>query len=529
MNRWLTLALVIWAGAALALRWPHLAERPMHNDEAVNAVKAGALWDAGQYQYDPNEYHGPSLHYSSVWWQKLTHRGDSTTISASQWRFAVLLFGLALVLLTALLRDGLGQAGTFWAGLFLAVSPAFVFYSQYYIHEMLLVFGAGLSLGAGWRYWRTRRWWWALWAGMGLGLTHATKETFVIQVAAAVVALVANQVWSRYFDASEHPEQARKFWWPHLFLGCAAWLLVAGLFFTSFGSNPRGLVDSVLTYQPWLGRAGGDSPHIHPWSFYLERLLWFHAGKGPVWTELSILVLALVGVWSGFARQTPTGASAGFLRFLTIYSFLTLAVYSGISYKTPWCLLGFWHGFALLAGAGAALLVERGFLFFRVRALLPGGGSMAMRIVLVSVVAHLAWQGWMLSSVYAADRRNPHVYAQTSRDLTRLVDLITKLAQCHPEGRGMLVKVVSPEGDYWPLPWELRGLKRVGWYDALPGDPYAPVMVVHGKLHARLDERKTHLMTGYFELRPGVLLETYVELGLWKSFLERFPPRSDPE
>jgi predicted membrane-bound mannosyltransferase len=34
----------------------------------------------------------------------------------------------------------LGRAETLWAALYLAISPAMVFYSRYYIHEMLLVF-----------------------------------------------------------------------------------------------------------------------------------------------------------------------------------------------------------------------------------------------------------------------------------------------------------------------------------------------------------------------------------------------------
>ena len=49
------------AGFALALRSPSLDQRPMHNDEAVNAIKFGQLWTQGSYQSDPNEYHGPSL------------------------------------------------------------------------------------------------------------------------------------------------------------------------------------------------------------------------------------------------------------------------------------------------------------------------------------------------------------------------------------------------------------------------------------------------------------------------------------
>ena len=53
--------LILLAGLALALWSFSLDQRPMHNDEAVNGIKFGQLWDHGGYKYDPNEYHGPSL------------------------------------------------------------------------------------------------------------------------------------------------------------------------------------------------------------------------------------------------------------------------------------------------------------------------------------------------------------------------------------------------------------------------------------------------------------------------------------
>ena len=45
MTRSLTLVVILLAGAALLLRWPGLNRRPMHNDEGVNAVKFGELWE----------------------------------------------------------------------------------------------------------------------------------------------------------------------------------------------------------------------------------------------------------------------------------------------------------------------------------------------------------------------------------------------------------------------------------------------------------------------------------------------------
>ena len=267
-----------------------------------------------------------------------------------------MLFGVGLILLLPLVADGLGRQRHALGRLFTAVSPAMVFYSRYYIHEMLLVFFTFLALAAGWRYWRSRKIGWALLAGAGVGLMHATKETFVITLAAAALALA---VEPRFGTAGLTPPPLRTgrpaSSSSHLAAGFAVWLVVALLLFSSFFTNAAGPLDSVRTYLPWLHRAGGDSPHIHPWNFYLHRLLFFHVAKGPVWSEALILVLAVVGAWAAFARKGLADASASFVRFLAFYTFALTAAYSLISYKTPWCLLSFWHGMILLAGVGAAV------------------------------------------------------------------------------------------------------------------------------------------------------------------------------
>lgn len=66
MNRWLVIGLALAFAFGLALRAPHLGERPMHTDESVHAYKFLNLWQRGEYRYDPNEYHGPSLYYASL-------------------------------------------------------------------------------------------------------------------------------------------------------------------------------------------------------------------------------------------------------------------------------------------------------------------------------------------------------------------------------------------------------------------------------------------------------------------------------
>jgi 4-amino-4-deoxy-L-arabinose transferase-like glycosyltransferase len=73
-----------------------------------------------------------------------------------------------------------------------------VFYSRYFIHEMLLVFFTLLTLAAGWRYAKTRKVFWAVLTGAGIGLMFATKETFVLTVAALSFALIATRLWNRW-------------------------------------------------------------------------------------------------------------------------------------------------------------------------------------------------------------------------------------------------------------------------------------------------------------------------------------------
>jgi uncharacterized protein (TIGR03663 family) len=519
MNRWVGLGLLLITVGALALRCPQLALRPMHNDEAVNADKIKGLWDNGRYTYDPNEHHGPTLYYATIPFVWLSGARDYDHLSEGTLRAVCVFFGLALIGLLWLLADGLGRAGVFTAGTLTALSPAMVFYSRYFIHEMLLVCFSLLILAAGWRYTRTRKLSWAAVAGVGFGLIYATKETFVLTVGAVVGALLLTIAWSRWRDQQPLPWRSYLNT-RHILVGFGMAAAVSLLFFTSFFTNPSGPIDSLRTYVPWLKRAGGESPHIHPWYFYLQRLAFFQERNGPVWSEGLVLGLAVVGGVAALSRLGLGAIDRSLARFVTFYTILLTAAYSVISYKTPWCLLGFLDGMILLAGVGAVALVH----WWR-QPLAKG----AVTVVLLAAAVHLGWQAWRASYVFAADRRNPYVYAQTVPDLLRLVRQVQALAKVHPDGDQMVVKVMAPDNDYWPLPWYLRQFKRVGWWGRLAADPYAPVMIVGAELRAALDDKsdKAWVMVGYFELRPKTFLELYVKFDLWEKYVNQLPRGSD--
>jgi uncharacterized protein (TIGR03663 family) len=525
VNRWLAAGVALLTGLALGLRAPRLALRPLHNDEAVNAMKFGLLWINNNYHYDPNEFHGPALPYFTLPAAWLQGSPDFNQLTESTFRSVTVAFGAGLVVLLLLLTPELGRAETLWAAGLTAISPALVFYSRYYIHEMLLVFFSALSFFCAWRYVQNARPGWALAAGLGLGWMAATKETFVFALAALVLSGAAASLWGRWRDGGVpgfRPQWRR--WHAVLALLMAAG--IALLFFSSFLHNAQGPLAALQTYLPWLRRAGGATEHAHAWTFYFERLLFFHARGGPLWSEAFIVVLAAVGFCAALSGGAASPATRLLLRLIAFYTLWLTLIYTVLAYKTPWCLLGFYHGMILLAGVGAAFL-WRGCRTRRLRA--------AASIALAAGAAQLAWQAW--AGNFAADRNGvpycdspkyPYVYSQTVPDALRLVQTVEAVARVSPQGDNTEVEVMAPES-YWPLPWYLRRFKNAGYWERIPNQPLAPIMIVSTALRAAFDERpeKTHLMAGYFELRPGVFFELYVNANLWRSYVKTLPPETD--
>jgi hypothetical protein len=631
MTRGFWLALVAISILALALRVPLLEQRPMHGDEAVHADKLRAFWERGTYRYDPREFHGPTLYYATlpiVWLSSARHYAD---LKETTLRLVPVIFGVGLVLLSGLLRDALGHEETLYAALLTAISPAMVFYSRYYIHEMLLVFFTLLLVASTWRYASSPRLGWALLAGASLGLMYATKETFIIALVAMAASAATTALCGQAMGLPRLPVRVRPRW-THCAAALAAALIVSVTLFSSFFTNPRGPVDSLRAYLPWLHRAGfpmsplfrpndfpdpralinrlengseslsrflwsqcdaeskrlltdpssttgqlqsilaealnkvieGDSiyetqrfahvalaertralaaqkplainairlnrllleeaypsaiasnapsPHIHPWHFYVERLFFFHRGFGPVWSEALILLLALVGLATAFRTTSSWGLRVAWLRFLGFYVVVLTAEYALISYKTPWCALGFLHGMILLGGVGAAgalRLVRRPWL----KAVMGAG--------LMLATVQLGLQSKRTSFVFYEDRRNPYVYAHAVSDVRELADRVMAITRIQPQGKPVSTAVAAPANDYWPLPWYLRSIP-VGWYSDLSDLPDADLVVASLRFKAALSVKlgRTHEMIGLFGLRPGTFLQLFVRRELWRDHIER--------
>ena len=451
---------------ALAFRFVRLDVRPMHPDEANQAAKFGDLLERGEYRFDPQDHHGPTLYYLTLPATRIAGTRTLAGLDETTLRAVPALFGAALLALFLLLGGGLSRQGALAAASLAAVSPALTYYARFYIQETLLVFFLAALIGAGWRYARTRSAGWALAAGTSAGLMAATKETSAILFAGlfAAFGLVAavERVRSRHGRVTA--EGAAWVWrdvrvtWPkafHVVLFLSAAAAVTVLFYTSFFRHPEGIVDAVRALGMSFTRAVGPEVHAHPWDYYLRTLAWSRAAGGPVWSEGFLLFLAAIGGLAAFGSDAGEGGSPRFARFLLFFTLVTVAAYSLIPYKTPWNLLPFYLGLVLLAGNGVALLLRL------------GRGRAVRTIVLVLLVPGFifqAFQAYRAGVVHHSDAGNPYAYAVTSPDLLRLVEAVDKVAAAAPEGKGLLIKVVAPPDETWPLPWYFRGYGRVGYW-----------------------------------------------------------------
>ena len=153
--------------------------------------------------------------------------------------------------------------------------------------------------------------------------------------------------------------------------------------------------------------------------------------------------------------------------------------------------------------------------------------------LLVFAAAHLGWQAFNASFRFAADPRNPYVYAHTGPDVFEIVGRLKDLARAHPAGSPLKIQIMSRE-NLWPLPFYLRGQPGIEWWNGVPEKtPSAPVVLVTPEMEEALRRKlydlpppgERELYVSLFDrpvwLRPGVELRGYATSRLWEDYLHR--------
>lgn len=513
---WFTISAILICLLGLWLRFPALDQKPLHHDEANQAVKFGHLLEHGNYRYDPVDHHGPTLYYLTlpVAWLK----GEKSLEEIDEWtiRLVPLIFGAGLLFLPSLARGALGKVGALVTALLLATSPIFVYYSRYYVQEMLFVFFTLVALVSLWRYQTSRQVFWAVWFGLACGFMHATKETCVLTFAAMVVGsgvlMIGPFLKTRRLGLRQLAEPAALAW------ALRAWVVVAVVFFSSFFTNWEGVWNVLGAYFHGVDRAAGQG-HEKAFGYYWG-ILFNYSDEGYTSSELPLLLLGLVGIVFAFVEKADNPRSRA-ARFLAVYALVLWFIYGIIPYKTPWLALNFLLGFALLGGHGIDRLLQ----------------VMRFNDARLAVCLLLAWglftahgRARLATGIYAADMRNPYAYVHTTEDFLKMLGEVRSLSSHHKLGTGSRIKIfTTSEAEHWPFPWYLRDYERVKYYVGVPADGYldGEFIVVHPDLK---DELLGRLKKSYYDpftdysLREGIILNLLCDQGIRDAFVEAETP-----
>ena len=482
---------------AFLLRVLYLSEKPLHADEGVNGFFMTNLFRTGYYHYDPNNYHGPSLYYLAL----VTTTINSLFfgrfgLSTFAIRIVPAIFGVALLWLVWLLRPRLGKAGALVAAALLAVAPGLVFFSRYFIHEVLFVFFTLALVVAVLRYAETARTRYLMLAALSAALLFATKETCIITFAVLLLAWLCARLYlrlrNRPFAGSPVKALSGKEQLRRLALAFLLFAAVSVVLFSSFFSNfPQGVYDSLKTFKVWAHTS--TSAYQQPWFTYFDWLLK---------EEFPILVLGGLGTLSALFQARN--------RFAVMTAFWSLGIftaYSLIPYKTPWLALNLILPLALMAG----YVFEQ--MWSWAVALRSQLFKAAAMVVLVAALSFSLYQAIDLSFFRYDDEKIPYIYAHTRRDFLFLVNELDSIAAHNNLGASMGIAVLSPE--YWPLPWYLRHNTNAAYWGHVT-QTSQPIVIA---LDTQAPEVQQTLGTLYrplstYDLRPGVRLTIYLRRDL---------------
>ncbi len=515
---------------AFLIRIQNLGLRPMHNDEANQAYKFTLLHKTGDYKYDPFEHHGPSLYYLSLPIAWLTVGGDANATTEGALRLLSVIFCVGLIILLYFMIYDIGWFSVINIGILTAVSPLMVYFSRFYIQEMLFVFFTFGSIIFIYHYLQTKKTKWIIFAGAMLGMIHATKETCIITYFSMVMSLIVlygiNYLRNEKFDFKLLNKR-------DILYGVLTAMFVSIIFFSSFFTNFHGIVDSIFCYKYYFTRgAGQGTNHVQPWYFYLHLLGFFRYGregiplwkdlylflKGVplVWSEIFIFLLSIFGMVKIFSKKNLSDKKLNILRFFAIYAIIMLTVYSLIPYKTPWCMLSFWHGFIILAGYGASSLIcSVKNIYLKVLFIL----------FLLFGTQNLLTQSYWGNTRYYADYRHPYVYAHTTTHYLKMIKRINSIAEVHEDKKGLYIQAIAKSAHYhWPLCWYLKSFSKVAYYNSTEqkyfinnGPVYVTPVEDTGALKEKLEGK---YITERYGLRPGVLIALHIRQDLWDKFLK---------
>jgi uncharacterized protein (TIGR03663 family) len=469
--------LIVALGAFLRLLL--LGIKPPHFDEGINGWFVDQMTKTGFYKYDPTNYHGP-LHFYVLFLSQ-------TLLGRNLWalRLPVVLVSIFCVYLATRFEPILGRNVSRLAALAMAVSPGFVFYGRYSIHEVWLVLFSMLFILGLLGLWKigSPKYLWC--TGMGLAGMILTKETYIIHVGCAVIA--GGMTWGLHlFRPTKDARPARQTWgYQDLALVCGTAIVLIVFFYSGTFLHWSGVKGLYQTFHTWFQTGQNGNGHEKPFYYWLMLI-----GRYEWPVALGLCACALAPFFKSLS-----------IRFIAIYAVGTLLAYSIVHYKTPWCIVSIVWPFLFMFGVAVADIALNRRLLAWITA-----------IALLSVsLGSAIWLNYFRCSTYTQDdwdktkstveniahffTTEPYVYVQTYNDIWKLTRPLEKLTKHNPTYYQLVGHFIRTST--YPFPWLLGDFPRVGYYehDNLPDKVDADFLIVQ---EDRIEEIEKKLHESYY-------------------------------
>ena len=469
-------------GLAAALRILFLGIKPPHFDEGINGWFVDQMVKDGFYRYDPTNYHGP-LHFYLLFLSQTLFGRNLYAL-----RMPVVLASIGAVWLALKYDRVIPRPVARLAALAMALSPGFIFYGRYSIHEVWLLLFSMMFIFGLLGLWREGTLSYLWFTGMGITGMILTKETYIIHLGCALLALPIAYASTMIVGVEDSKPAAQKWNSVDLAIVCLTGIGAIVFFYSGTFFHWNGLKDLFRTFHAWFETGSSGHGHEKAWYYWLELIARY---EWPVCAGL--LLCGLSGLTLLFRTLT--------LRFLAVMGIGTLMAYSIIHYKTPWCIISIiWP--LLFAFGGFVLLVPRtrlvaSSIVASILLLVSFGYAISLNYFRCSTFIEANWDSNrpLTTNIREFFNAEPYVYVQTYNDIYKLTTPLLELAHRDPRFYHLVGHIIRPSP--YPLPWILGDFPQVGYYehDNNPAKLDADFLLVE---ESKIDQIEKQLHDSYF-------------------------------
>jgi uncharacterized protein (TIGR03663 family) len=466
-------------GLAAALRILFLGIKPPHFDEGINGWFVDQMVKDGFYRYDPTNYHGP-LHFYILFLSQTLFGRNLYAL-----RLPVVLASIGSVWLALKYDRLIPRPVARLAALAMALSPGFIFYGRYSIHEAWLLLFSMMFIFGLLGLWREGTLNYLWFTGMGISGMILTKETYIIHLGCALIALPLVYISGLIIPAEGSKPGPQKWNAIDLAVVCLTGIGVIVFFYSGTFFHWNGLKDLFKTFHAWFETGSTGHGHEKPWYYWLDLIARYE------WAVCAGLILC---PFSLLFRNLS-------LRFLAILGVGTFAAYSIIAYKTPWCIISiiwplfFTFGAFIVTVPRARLVLSS--IIASILLLVSFGYAISLNYFRCTTFAEANWDPNrpLTTNLREFFESEPYVYVQTYNDIYKLTTPLLEKAREDPLFYHLVGHILRPSP--YPLPWILGDFPRVGYYehDNNPPDMDADFLLVE---ESKIPEVEAKLRDSYF-------------------------------